>query len=117
MKTLVNITSDKKDIVRANNAVLGFKDVIGETLTINGVVIYEKEEVNENTGEIEQKTVTAIKKAEDGEFITSVSPTVKSSLDAVLEVYSEDEIKGGIEIIVKSKKSNAGRDFIYIDLA
>ena len=112
---LTNITADKKDLVKANNAVLGFKDCIGEPITMVGVVIYSKEEVDEKTGDITAKTVSAIKKA-DGEFITSVSPTVKNSLDMIIETYSEEEIKAGIEVVIKSKKSNTGRDFLYIDL-
>lgn len=116
MKTLVNISENKKDAVKACNAVNGFKDIIGETVTINGIIMFEKDDLDEKTGEITTKSVTAIKR-NDGEFFTSISPTVKNSIDAVLEVYEPDEIKKGIEIQIKTKKSNAGREFIYVDLA
>lgn len=115
MELIVNITSDKKDLVKANNAVDGFKDFVGEIIKMTGVIIYTKEDVNEKTGEIERKTVSAIKK-DDGEFITSISPTVKNSLDMVVQTYSEEEIKAGIDVVIKSKKSNGGRDFLYLDL-
>lgn len=115
MELITNITNDKKDLVKANNAVLGFKDCLGDTIKMCGVVIYNKDEVDEKTGEITTKTVSAIKR-EDGEFITSVSPTVKNSLEMIVATYSEEEILSGIDIIIKSKKSNANRDFFYIDL-
>lgn len=115
MEILVNVTSDKKDLVKAGNAVKGFKDVIGSKIKMCGAIIFTKDEVDEKTGEATTKIVSAIKGA-DGEFITSVSPTVKNSLELIVNTYDKDEILKGIEVMIKSKKSNAGRDFIYIDL-
>lgn len=115
MNILVNITTEKKDLVKANNAVLGFKDVIGEDIKMTGVVIYEKEELNEKTGELEKKVVSAVKR-EDGDFITSVSPTVRNSLEMITNTYTADEITAGVPVMVKSKQSNSGRDFLYLDL-
>lgn len=116
MKIKVNITDSKKDIVRAGNATTMFKEVIGETIKINGILIYEKEEIDDKTGAVETKTVTCVKR-EDGEFISSISPTIENSLENLLGAYDEAEVREGIEIIVKSKKSNGGRDFLYIDIA
>lgn len=115
MKILVNITDDKKDLVKANNAVLGFKDVVGEPIEMTGVVIYEKEEPNEKTGEVETKVVSCVKR-KDGEFITSISPTVRNSLEMIANTYTAEEIHEGVAVMVKAKKSNGGRDFLYIDL-
>lgn len=115
MNILVNITTDKKDLVKANNAVLGFKDVIGNPINMTGVVIYEKEELNEKTGELEAKVVSCIK-MDDGEFVTSVSPTVRNSLEMITNTYTAEEIAQGVAVMVKSKKSNSGRDFLYLDL-
>lgn len=115
MQILTNITADKKDLVKANNAVVGFKDCIGEVINMKSVIIYTKEELDEKTGVLECKTVSAIKKG-DGEFITSISPTVKNSLDMIVNTYSAEEIQEGVEVMIKSKKSNGGREFIYIDL-
>ena len=61
-------------------------------------------------------TVIALKDLTTGEFYTSISPTVLSSTQAIIEAYEKEEILNGIEVIVKSKKSNNGRDFYYIDL-
>jgi hypothetical protein len=116
MNIKVNITDSKKDIVHAGNATTMFKDVIGDTININGVLIYDKEETDEKTGEVTTKTVSCVKK-DDGEFISSISPTIENSLQTLLGAYSEDEVREGIEIVVKSKKSNGGRDFLYIDIA
>lgn len=115
MKILTNITTDKKDVVKAAVATMGFKDMIGEPIKMMGVVVYEKDEPNEKTGEVETKTVTAIK-LENGEFITSISPTVNNSLDMIIEMYEDEILTTGVDIIIKSKTSNSGRDFLYLDM-
>lgn len=115
MNIKFNITDSKKDLVKAGNTTTMFKDVIGDTITMTGLIIYGKEELDAKTGELETKTVSAIKMS-NGEFISSVSPTVENSLTLIANSYDEEEIKAGIEVIVKSKKSNGGRDFLYIDL-
>lgn len=115
MNIKFNITDSKKDLVKAGNTTTMFKDVIGDNIKMTGLIIYDKEEVDGKTGEVETKTVCAIKK-EDGEFISSISPTVENSLTLIANSFDADEIKAGIDVIVKSKKSNGGRDFLYIDL-
>lgn len=115
MEILKNISADKKDIVRAGNAVSGFKDAIGKPITMVGVFLYTKEEENKD-GVLETKTVSAIKTS-DGEFYTSISPTVKNSLQLIADTSETEEIINGIDVVIKSKKSNGGREFLYIDLA
>lgn len=115
MNIKFNITDSKKDLVKAGNTTTMFKDVIGDPLKMTGLIIYDKEEVEPKTGEIEIKTVSAIK-LESGEFISSISPTVENSLTLIANSFDEAEIKEGIDVEVKSKKSNGGRDFLYIDL-
>jgi hypothetical protein len=110
MNIIKNTCTDKKDVVKAGNTTTMFKDVIGDTLTITGVIIYEKEE------EGEQKRVSAVKLS-DGSFISSISKTIANSLENLLGVYEDEEVRAGIEVIVKSKTSNGGRDFLYIDVA
>ena len=109
IKVLLNTTANKKDLVKAGVATTTFKDVIGEAFTMVGVIAYEKTENDE------VMTVVAVKR-EDGEFISSISPTVANSLDVIRGAYSDEEISEGIEVVVKSKKSNGGREFLYIDL-
>jgi hypothetical protein len=48
--------------------------------------------------------------------VSSISPTVENSLTLIANSFDADEIKAGIDVVVKSKKSNGGRDFLYIDL-
>lgn len=115
MDIKVNITDDKKDLVKAGNTTTMCKDVVGEKFVMTGIIIYEKEEINAETGEVKKSMVSCIKK-QDGEFISTISPTVLNSLDIIVNCYTPEEIKKGIEIEVKSKKSNSKREFIYIDL-
>lgn len=114
MNIKFNITDSKKDLVKAGNTTTMFKDVIGDNLKMVGLIIYEKEEPNDK-GEIEVKTVSAIK-LDNGEFVSSISPTVENSLTLIANAYEPDEIKKGLDVIVKSKKSNGNRDFLIIDL-
>lgn len=115
MEILTNYLSEKKDIVRANNSVNTVKEILDKPFTCNGILIFDKESENEK-GEVITNTVIALKDKESGEFYTSISPTVKSSVDSVVSAYSKEEVESGIEIVVKSKKSNNDRDFYYIDL-
>lgn len=115
MNIKFNITDSKKDLVKAGNTTTMFKDVIGEPLKMVGLIIYDKEEIDQKTGEVETKTVSAIK-LDNGEFVSSISPTVENSLTLIANSFNEAEIKAGIEVEVKSKQSNSKRDFLYIDL-
>lgn len=115
MNIKFNITDSKKDLVKAGNTTTMFKDMIGETFKMTGLIIYDKEELNAKTGELENKTVSCVKQ-DDGEFISTISPTVENSLTLIANSFDEEEIKAGIDVTIKSKKSNGGRDFIYIDL-
>ena len=90
MNIKFNITDSKKDLVKAGNTTTMFKDVIGDPLKMTGLIIYDKEEVDPKTGEIETKTVSAIK-LENGEFISSISPTVENSLTLIANSFDEAE--------------------------
>lgn len=115
MEILVNVSESKKDLVKAGNSTTMAKDVIGEQFKMTGAIIYKKEEVDQSTGECSVKTVCCIKR-EDGEFISTISPTVENSLQLIVNSFEKEEILKGIEVVIKSKKSTKGRDFIYIDL-
>lgn len=115
MKVLISVTESKKDLVKAGNTTVMFKDCIGDAFKMTGVIIYEKEEVDPKTGECSVKKVSCVKR-EDGEFISTISPTVENSLSLIVNSFEEDEIKAGLDVIIKTKKSNGGREFIYIDL-
>ena len=114
MKILYNSTTDKKDVVKANNSVDTVKDILNKPFVCTGIIIFEKDTTDEDSGEVKTNTVIAFKTDEG--FVTSISPTVLSSTEAITSAYSEDEITSGIEMVVKSKKSKADRDFYYIDL-
>ena len=115
MNIITNYLSEKKDVVRANNSVNTVKEIIGKSFICNGVLVFEKDGENEK-GEVVTNTVIALKDSRSGEFYTSISPTVLSSTQAIIEAYEKEEILSGIEVVVKSKKSNNDRDFYYIDL-
>lgn len=105
------INVGKKEIVKSTNSVKVAKDFIGEKFTMKSIVVYD----NFDDEETDDLIVCAIGTT-DGEFITTVSPTVKNNIDSILATFTEEEISKGIEVVFKTNKSNSGRDFIYLDL-
>lgn len=119
MNTVLSSNMSKRDLVKAKVSTTSFKDYKEQQLKLFGGVIYDSESVNEETGEVEKQRVSAIKmKNENGEdeVIASISKTVTDSLDVILSEFEDEEIANGIDIIVKAKTSNSGREFLYIDL-
>lgn len=118
MNTVLNVNMSKKDLVKAKVTTETFKDYKEKKLTLIGGVIYDSDSVDETTGEVKQQRVSAVK-IKDGDsesIIASISKTVTDSLDVILSEFTEEELTAGLEIIIKEKTSNGGRDFLYIDL-
>jgi hypothetical protein len=116
MEILINTSTDKKDLIHAANNAEMFKDSLGEKVKMTAIIIYKKEEVNDKTGEVENKTISCIK-TDKGKFIATVSPTVKDSLEMLYNSFEPAEIEKGIDVTIQSKKSKNGRDFIFVDIA
>lgn len=116
MEIIKTTTENKKDIVRANNAVLGAQDVANMELTLLDAIIYDKADAD---GEIKRVTALKVRDEQSGEenFCTSISATVEQSIDTLLGLYTNEEIQKGVPIIIKSKESKGGRTFYYVDLA
>ena len=114
MNIIKTTTENKVDLVRATNTTNTIQKIDSDkVLTLRDVIIYSAPD--ENGDEVE---VTALKVELDNEliFVNSISSTVKQSVETILSVFAEDEIKGGIPIRVLSDTSNGGRTFYYIDL-
>lgn len=91
------------------------KGIKGQTLILTGAIVFRREESDEETGEVKTTTACAIK-SKDNNFYSSISQTVLKSLDTILETFEQSEIEQGIEIAIKTSKSNKGREFFFIDL-
>lgn len=115
MKVLSSVVESKKDIVKASVTPHVCNDIKGKSIVIDGFVIFEKEEEKEN-GEKEKIVAIAIKDKATGEFYTSISVTIRNSLEAIAEAYGEEEIKNGVEVIVKASKTKSNREFLYLDV-
>ena len=114
MEIIKTTTNNKVDIVRATNTTNTIQNIDSDkVLTLRDVIIYST--TDENGEEVE---VTALKVEVDNEliFVNSISKTVKQSVDTILSVFTEEEIKGGIPIRVLSDTSKGGRTFYHIDL-
>ena len=114
MEIIRTTTENKVDIVRATNTTKTIQNIDSDKiLTLKDVIIYST--TDENGAEVE---VTALKVEVDNEliFVNSISKTVKQSVDTILSVFSEEEIKAGIPIRVLSDTSKGGRTFYHIDL-
>ena len=114
MEIIKTTTNNKVDIVRATNTTNTIQNIDSDkVLTLRDVIIYST--TDEEGKEVE---VTALKVEVDNEliFVNSISKTVKQSVDTILSVFSEEEIKSGIPIRVLSDTSKGGRTFYHIDL-
>ena len=114
MEIIKSTTDNKVDIVRATNTTNTIQNIDSDkVLTLKDVIIYST--TDEDGDEVE---VTALKVEVDNEliFVNSISQTVKQSVDTILTVFTEEEIKGGIPIRVLSDISKGGRTFYHIDL-
>ena len=110
MNIIKTTTENKVDLVRATNTTNTIQNIDSDkVLMLKDVIIYS------TADEVE---VTALKVEVDNEliFVNSISKTVKQSVDTILSVFSEEEIKSGIPIRVLSDTSKGGRTFYHIDL-
>ena len=116
MEIVKKIIQDRKDVVSANHAVKSLTDLPKDKIyNFTSVVIFKDEDVTVD-GEVNSKHICALKI--DGEFYTTISPTVYDSLLAILDMYEENEIiEGeGAEIILKTSKSNKCRQFLFLNV-
>ena len=114
MEIIKTTTDSKIDIVRATNTTNTIQNIDSDkVLMLKDVIIYKT--ADENGVEVE---VTALKVEVDNEliFVNSISKTVMQSVDTILSVFAEEEIKSGIPIRVLSDTSKGGRTFYHIDL-
>jgi hypothetical protein len=120
MEIIINTSDDKKDLIHANNNSIMAKNVVGKKFKITAILIYKKSETNEETGETKTKTISCIK-TDKNEFIATVSPTFKESLEMIYYAYTEEELKQalakGIDVVIQKKQSKNERDFIFVDVA
>lgn len=114
MEIIKTTTNNKVDIVRATNTTNTIQNIDSDkVLMLKDIIIYST--TDEEGKEVE---VTALKVEVDNEliFVNSISKTVKQSVDTILSVFSEEEIKSGIPIRVLLDTSKGGRTFYHIDL-
>lgn len=118
MKVLRKVNFDMKDIINANNCVNTINHNGQATLTVTGFLTGTNEEIETETGELTTKTIGVLK-TNDGMFST-ISPTVISSINSILDAYEEaevlDDISKGIQIKISSAKSSKSREFFYLEI-
>ena len=115
MEIVKSTLESKKDIVKASNTVNTVKELKDQNITLVGAVIFNRQEIDQETGEVETKTACVLK-AKDNTFYSSISQTVIKSLETILATFEQGEISEGIDIKICSSKSNKGREFFFIDL-
>lgn len=105
----VNFT--KKDEINSVSAT-PLQKAKGETITLLGAAITKRADENG-----EEQDVALLSTLEHG-MMSGISATAIKSLDLIID-YMEDlgeEAAEGIQIRIKAEKSNAGRDFITLEI-
>lgn len=119
MKIVQNVNFKLKEMVNSETATTPINLIKGENILVTGILIGIKEEVDNETGEIKSLKVGVIKK-DDGQLISSISPTVINSMETIINAYTEcdqiSEIEKGIDVAIKTGKSSKNRDFIFLEL-
>ena len=111
-RKLIRTTNDKKKMYKAiNNGSLQLKDFPG--LKINVVDIIQMDSVRKETGEVAVNTVLI---ADTGECYATLSPTVDDSVHNMVEIFGEPSSENPITVEVRTGKSNAGREYFYLDV-
>ena len=106
-----SINFTKKDEVNSVSA-MPLQKAKGEVITVVGAAITERS--NEN-GEAQE--VALLSTLEHG-MMSGISATAIKSLDLIID-YMEDlgeDAANGVQLRIKAEKSNAGRDFITLEI-
>lgn len=111
-RELICTTNDKKKMYKAiNNGSLQLKDFPG--MFINVIDIIQVDSVRKETGEPAINTVLI---ADTGECYATLSPTVDDSVHNMVEIFGIPSQENPITVEVKTGKSNAGREYFYLDV-
>lgn len=111
-RELICTTNDKKKMYKAiNNGSLQLKDFPG--MFINVIDIIQVDSVRKETGESAINTVLI---ADTGECYATLSPTVDDSVHNMVEIFGNPSLENPIAVEVKTGKSNAGREYFYLDV-
>ena len=105
----VNFT--KKDEINSVSAT-PLQKAKGETITLLGAAITKRADENG-----QEQDVALLSTLEHG-MMSGISATAIKSLDLIID-YMEDlgeEAADGIQVRIKAEKSNAGRDFITLEI-
>lgn len=111
-RTLICTTDDKKKMFKAiNNGSLQLKDFPG--LKINVIDIIQVNSVRKETGE---EAVNTVLIDDTGECYATLSPTVDNSVHNMVNIFGIPSQENPLTVEVKTEKSNAGREFLYLDI-
>lgn len=106
----------KKDKVNALNTTAVCKDIIGETINLVGAMTYQKDDVDEKTGEVHTVVATTLI-TQDGRAYSSISKTLADSLQNIEMFYTNEEIAQGIAVTLIGNTSKNDREFLTLMLA
>lgn len=106
-----NFNFTKKDEVNSVSAT-PLQKAKNEVITVTGAAIAERPDEN---GEVREVALLSTK--EHG-MMSGISATAIKSLDLIIDYMDDlgEEAKEGVQLKIKSEKSNAGRDFITLEI-
>ena len=102
-----------KDRFNARNNGHSFDAILEKEVTFEGVMFYDDDVTNKETGEIERKTISAVKI--NGEMYCSPSDTLRRALTDLVE-YANEEKVDTVQIMIVNGSSSKGRKFLTLNL-
>jgi hypothetical protein len=119
MKVLQKVNFSLKETINAESATTVLKNLPNTIVKVTGFLIGTKENIDAETGEVSNVKIGVLK-TQEGELISSISPTVIGSIETIISTYEEmgltSEIERGIDVCIKSAKSAKNREFFHLEL-
>lgn len=103
-----------KEVLNIKLASNDVKEIIGKTVDVTGMTLFDKEVLNKASGEYEVKPIMGF--IANGKPYSSPSPTLVEGLKAINE-FADAENLTSVKIKFNTKKSNNGREFYNVELA
>lgn len=111
MALILSTTGNKRDYVKASVTTNTMQELEGKEFEVDAAIMYTKEEAGDEI------TVSCIRMKDSGNWYSSISGSVASSLETICDAMKEEFENGtGVVLTVNSRQSKNNRKFIWLDL-
>lgn len=112
MKEIIKATENfsVKDKFNIKAGAQSLKVAVGETLTVKSACIGT--DANQDGEQVSAGAIITT----DNKAYTTISATAVDLIDSLIDLLNDDSVPDEINILVESRKSNSGRDYLVMSL-